>query len=1101
MDFRLLGPLEVCRDGEPIVLAGPKLRAILTILLLDANQVVPRARLLAEVWGERAPGSEHSLDVHISRLRKALAPGGEDNVLIRRGRGYLLRVEEGTLDLVRFEQRIAAGQQALAEGRPAAAVGLLTDGLGLWRGEPLAEFADQAFAAAELGRLKELRLAALEARVDADLALGREAAIIGDLESLVNANPYRERCRAQLMLALYRAGRQAEALAVYADTRRLLIGELGIEPAEQLRELHGAVLAQDPGLRPAGSAWHESAGTGRPGVMPPGTPRRPGRRRLALLSAAGFVAAAATMAGTLMPGNPNPPPGSATIQPGSVAFLDAQSGRLVGDVPAGPSVGFIRFGLGSVWEMEDSGVLLQIDPRTRHVTDSIAVGVNPGDVAVGAGAVWITDKNSQTLLRISPQYGEITRIPLPTHGLSRPGVGGGVAIGAGSVWVAQGLSRVVRIDPASGQVESSVSVPDASEVAFGDGAIWVAAGDIGVLTKVDPRTGAVVATARIGPWICCVAVGGGYVWAANDTGIWKLASDGRVLGTISVPSQTANIYFGAGALWVAADVAGTVLRIDPRTDTARRYRIGHLLTGIGVQGSTVVVSVHPTGSDLLAHLSGPVLEVRNSRWFVNTDPATAAVPGTPNQPWEQQLQYATCEPLLGYPDAPAPAGWQLVPEAAVAWPAVSPDGRTFTFTIRPGLRFSPPSDQPVTAATFKYTIERATSPALGPGAPAVSVASDIAGVPAYRAGSSDHISGIRATGDTLTITLVRPAADFPERLALSYFCPVPTGTPAVPNGLDDPIPSAGPYYLSGNISGDVAVLRRNPNYHGSRPGRLAAIVFREQPQGGQAVADIKAGNADYVADQDPALAPATAVAREFSQPAAGRPRRYFATPLLATDELAFDTKHGLFADARMRQAVNYALDRPALAAALGDLVAANYLPPGLPGSLARHVYPLSGPDLARARALAGPHGGHAVLAVCSDPGCTELGQIIQADLARIGIQIQLQRYAGAIGSAMTRNGAGIVLARAIAPYPDPAVFLNTALGGGFGQDSLAKLAGLDRDQRVSAASQLELQLMRGPAPLAAIGTPVIGEFFSARVSCHVFQPLEFGADLGSLCLG
>ena len=1100
MEFRLLGPLEVCSDGEPIVLAGPKQRAILTILLLDANQVVPRARLLAEVWGERAPGSEHSLDVHISRLRKALAPVGEGNVLIRRGRGYLLCVAEGALDLVRFEQRIAAGQQALTEGRPAAAVGLLTDGLGLWRGEPLAEFSDKAFAAAELSRLKELRLAALEARVDADLALGREAAIIGDLESLVNANPYRERFRAQLMLALYRAGRQAEALAVYADTRRLLIHELGIEPGEQLRELHGAVLAQDPGLRPAGPAWNESAGTGRPRVMLPGTPRRAGWRRLALLSAAGLVAAAATLAGTLIPGNPNSAAGSGTIQPGSVAFIDAQSGRLVGDVPAGPSVGFIRAGLGSVWEMEDSGVLLQIDPRTRHVTDSIAVGVNPGDVAVGAGAVWITEKNSQTLLRISPQYGEITRIPLPAQGLSRPGVGGGVAIGAGSVWVAQGLSRIARIDPASGRVESTVSVPDASEVAFGDGAIWVASGDIGTLTKVDPRTGAILATARIGPWICCLAVGGGYVWAANNTGIWKLASDGRVLGTISTPSQTANIYFGAGALWVAADVAGMVLRINPRTDTARRYRIGHLLTGIGVQGSTVVVSVHPTGSDLLADLSGPVLQVRNSTWFIDTDPATAAAPGTPNQPWEQQLQYATCEPLLGYPDAPAPAGWQLVPEAAVAWPAVSPDGRTFTFKIRPGLRFSPPSDQPVTAATFKYTIERALSPALGPDAPAVSVASDIAGVPAYRAGSSDHIGGIRAVGDTLRITLVRPAADFPERIALSYFCPVPTGTPTVPNGLDDPIPSAGPYYLSGNISGDVAVVRRNPSYHGSRPRRLAAIVYREQPQGGQAVAGIEAGNADYVADQDPALAPAAAVAREFSQPAAGQPRRYFATPLLATDELAFDTKHGLFAGARMRQAVNYALDRPALAAALGNLVAGNYLPPGLPGSLARHVYPLSGPDLARARALAGPHGGHAVLAVCSDPGCTELGQIIQANLARIGIRIQLQPYAGAIGSATTRGGADIVLVRAVAPYPDPAAFLNTALGGGFGQDSLAKLAGLDRDQRVSAASQLELQLMRGPAPLAAIGTPVIGEFFSSRVSCHVFQPLEFGADLGSLCL-
>jgi ABC-type transport system substrate-binding protein len=318
-------------------------------------------------------------------------------------------------------------------------------------------------------------------------------------------------------------------------------------------------------------------------------------------------------------------------------------------------------------------------------------------------------------------------------------------------------------------------------------------------------------------------------------------SDGRVLDAISAPSQIANIYFGDRALWAAADIAGTVLRIDPRTDATTRSLIGHLLTGIGVQDRTVAVSVATTGSDLLAHLSGPVLQVRNNDWFGTTDPATAAAPGSPDQPWEQQLQYATCAPLLGYPDAPAPAGWQLVPEAAVAWPTVSPDGRTFTFKIKPGLRFSPPSNQPVTAATFKYTIERALSPVLGPDAPAVSVASDIAGVPAYQTGSADHISGIQAVGDTLTITLVRPAADFPERIALSYFCPVPIGTPTIANGLEDPIPSAGPYYLSGNIGGVVAVLRRNPNYRGSRPHRLAAIVYREQPRTGEAVADIEAG--------------------------------------------------------------------------------------------------------------------------------------------------------------------------------------------------------------------------------------------------------------------
>ena len=149
MEFRLLGPLEVCRDGERLVLGGPKQRAVLAILVLHANEVVPRSRLLADVWGERTPGSEHSLDVHISRLRKTLSSGGgESAVLIRRDRGYLLRVEAGSLDLVRFEQQIEAGERALAEGRPAEAARLLKEGLGLWRGEPLAEFSDRGFARA-----------------------------------------------------------------------------------------------------------------------------------------------------------------------------------------------------------------------------------------------------------------------------------------------------------------------------------------------------------------------------------------------------------------------------------------------------------------------------------------------------------------------------------------------------------------------------------------------------------------------------------------------------------------------------------------------------------------------------------------------------------------------------------------------------------------------------------------------------------------------------------------------------------------------------------------------------------------------------------------
>ena len=1098
MEFRLLGPLEVCRDGERLVLGGPKQRAVLAILVLHANEVVPRGRLLADVWGERTTGSEHSLDVHISRLRKTLSSsGGESAVLIRRDRGYLLRVEAGSLDLVRFEQQIEAGERALAEGHPAEGARLLKEGLGLWRGEPLAEFSDEGFARAEAAG-QGARLAALEARIDADLELGREAAIAGELETLVRANPFRERFRAQLMLALYRAGRQGEALAVYTDSRTLLIDELGIEPGKELRELQRAILAQDPGLLPVRPARLAPAGTGGAGVEQPGKPRRPQRRRL-LLAAAGLLAVVAALVSVPISGSRNPAaPGM--IQPGSVAFLDARSGRIVGDLPAGPGVGFVRSGLGWIWEMENAGVLLQINRRTRHLTRSISVGVNAGDVAVGEGAVWITDANSQTLLRVGPQYGDVTRIRLPAGGLSKPGVGGGVAVGAGSVWVAQGLSRIARINPASGQIESSLPVADANVVAFGEGAVWVAASDLGTLTKIDPRTSAIAWSTRIGPWICCLAAGGGYLWAANDAGIWKLTTDGRVLDTITTPSQTGNISFGDGALWVTNDAAGTVMRIDPRTDATSKYRVGHLLTGISIDGQTIAVSVHPTGQDLLAHLSGPVLQVRDQDWFNHTDPAVAAAPGCGGQPWEQQLQYATCARLLTFPDAPAPDGWRLVPEIAAAWPSLSPDGRTYTFRITPGFRFSPPSDQMVTATTFKYTIERALSPALGPDPPTLSVASDIAGLPAYL--GRNIPSHLRHPGHQKYPCdhADAPGARLPRADRAVLLLPGADRHPGRHERAPRTGSLGGPYYLSGNIGGVVAVLRRNPDYRGSRPRRLAAIVYREQPRTGEAVAGIQAGQADFVAEPDPALAQQTTVARHFGQPTAGHPRRYFMTPLLATDELAFDTRRGPFADPRLRQAVSYALDRPALAAALGDLATDHYLPPGMPASPERHVSPLTGSDLRQARALAGPRTERATLAVCSDPGCLKLGQIIQANLERIGLHIQLRPYAGAIASATSQPGANIVLARVFAPYPDPVAFLKTALGGRFAQDRLDNLARLDRSQRLAAAGQLELQLIRGPAPLAAIGTPAIPEFFSARVSCHITQPLQFGADLSSLCL-
>ena len=252
LEFRILGPLSVRIDGSEVPAGGPKQRALLALLLLGANRVVSRDRLVAELFPEQSVNSaDHALRNHVSRLRKVLAPAAVDEPrLVARAPGYLLRIEPEELDLEQFEELVASGREALAAGNAGAAAELLGRALGLWHGRPLADLEFEPFARVEVERLEELRLAAVEERVDADLALGRHAALVSELESLVEDNPYRERFRAQLMLALYRSGRQAEGLDVYRRTRAFFVDELGLEPGIELQELERAILVQAPELSP-----------------------------------------------------------------------------------------------------------------------------------------------------------------------------------------------------------------------------------------------------------------------------------------------------------------------------------------------------------------------------------------------------------------------------------------------------------------------------------------------------------------------------------------------------------------------------------------------------------------------------------------------------------------------------------------------------------------------------------------------------------------------------------------------------------------------------------------------------------------------------------
>ncbi len=244
LQFRILGPLEVADGGKTLTLGGRNQRALLTLLLLRANEVVPTERLVFELWGERPPKTATtSVQNTVSQLRKVLGAG----VLHTRSAGYLIELDGDQLDLLRFERLVQAAHAA----EPVERGRVLREALGLWRGAALADFQLETFAQGEIQRLEDLRLVALEDRIAADLELGATGELVAEISALVRAQPLRERLRGQLMLALYGAGRQADALAAYHDARRMLVEELGIEPGPELQSLYSSILRQDRSLLPA----------------------------------------------------------------------------------------------------------------------------------------------------------------------------------------------------------------------------------------------------------------------------------------------------------------------------------------------------------------------------------------------------------------------------------------------------------------------------------------------------------------------------------------------------------------------------------------------------------------------------------------------------------------------------------------------------------------------------------------------------------------------------------------------------------------------------------------------------------------------------------
>jgi ABC-type oligopeptide transport system substrate-binding subunit len=477
-----------------------------------------------------------------------------------------------------------------------------------------------------------------------------------------------------------------------------------------------------------------------------------------------------------------------------------------------------------------------------------------------------------------------------------------------------------------------------------------------------------------------------------------------------------------------------------------------------------------------------------------------------------QLEFATCAKLVRYPDKAGVAGTVLQPEVAAAMPTVSRDGRTYTFRVRPGFAFN--TGEKVTAATFAHVLERDLDPKMA--SPASIFAGDIVGAQAKLKGKAKTISGVKASGNTLTIRLTQNAPDFVARLAMNFFCAVPLDTPVDPKGVKT-VAGAGPYYISESQPNRTVVIEKNPNYHGPRPHHVDRMVFTLNTDIRQSYLEVRAGQADYDAYGLPSTAP-TELARQYGV----NEGRFFVHPTNAINYLALNTSRPAFADVNVRKAVNYAIDRPAMARQAGYLAGTTsdqILPPGIRGFRNAHIYPLNGPDLAKAKALMGGKKIKAVMYTPNDPISIDQGQVVKANLAKIGISVQVKPYpfsvlTQAIGP---KNAAfDIVQIGWIADYPDPVDFIDILLSGDRiteqNNNNLAHFNDpvfnrriktaelLSGPRRYAAFGAIDVDMMRKAAPWAPTYVPNIREFVSKRVGCYLFNPALAAMDLANVCL-
>lgn len=889
VQFAVLGQLEVRIDGEAAPLGGPKQRALLALLLLNANEVVSRDRLVDALWGERTPASaQRSLDSYVSRLRALL---GSDRIE-RRPPGYLLRVEPGELDLERFERLLVQGREAGAAGDATMVSDRLREALNVWRGPALADLLNEPFAAGEAERLEERRVLALEERIDADLELGRGPELVAELERLVVDQPFRERPVGQLMLALYRAGRQAEALAVYQEFRHRLAEELGLKPGTRLRELEQRILRQDPELLGRTS-------TSR--VL------RAPRRRWAVAVALAVAAIGASTAVGILLGTRGT---SASITDQVVALrLAAAPAALIG-------------AYGHLWTANPTeGTVSRVDLATGSVDDRIPVAGSPAALAAGGGWIWTTSVPGDRVLRIDPVTDTVTKT-VPLDGVPA----GGLAFGDGGLLIADLIdNELIELDPVSGAQRRTIPLSvRPTALAIGSGTIWVADYNENRLVEVDLKTGELLPSVHVGSGPSAVAIDGEAVWVACelDGTVWRIDRRSRsVIAVIPVGSGPSAIVVANGSVWVANRYSGTVARIDPSSNTVvEKVQVGGEPVGLAAARKRI----WEASASLVRHRGGTLALLHTHPITIDPDLQFDLLP--------LQSDNLTADGLVTYNHAPGAAGTQLVPDLALTLPEATDGGTTYTFRLRRGIRYS--DGRRVRASDFRRSIERLFS-LRHPRAPAAVYFTDIVGARACnaaRAGRCDLSQGI-VTDDssgTVTVHLRTPDPSFLPDLASRPLPPVPPGTPFRAIGFT-PIPGTGPYKIASASTHEVRYVR-NPYFlewsHAAQPdGNPDEIVTRFGLSHAAEVRAVEEGRADYSTDPIPTRMLPTLKARF--------PGQLHPATIPTTASYALNTRLPPFDDVQVRRALNFAIDRRLLVRLYGGPQQATptcqILPPGVPG--------------------------------------------------------------------------------------------------------------------------------------------------------------------------